>query len=90
MKKKVVEIGYKPRFLKQLKKLPQDLQDDVKSAIRRFQEDPDDPTLRLHKLHGHLEGAFSFSVNYSYRIIFDYGQDGRVLLLKVGDHSLYR
>src|SRR3989344_7945409 len=45
--------------------------------------------LKVHKLQGPLAGRHSFSVNYKTRIIFCYISKKEVVLLAIGDHSIY-
>ncbi len=84
-----MKILYKPTFLRQYKKLPKNLQKEVKEKINLFEDDPSHPFLKTHKLHGPLKGSYSFSVNYKYRIVFEYTKEGDAELLAVGDHSVY-
>lgn len=86
----MIQISYTPRFVRQFKKLSEELQDDIERSIELFQIAPQDRSLKLHKLGGKLRGYFSFSVNYRYRIVCE--QDGKNAwaLLAVGDHDVYR
>ena len=86
----IVKIGYKAAFLRMLKKLPPNLQLEVKEKIILFAGQPDHVSLRTHKLQGPLKGLCSFSVNYAYRIVFEYEDKSTVVLLAVGDHDVYR
>ena len=86
----VVIIGYKPSFVRQYRRFSPELQQDIQAAITRFQSDPRDPSLRVHKLGGKLRGFLSFSVNYRYRIVFLYEKKDTAVLLAVGDHDVYR
>ena len=85
-----IEIGFKPKFIREMRKLSDELREEVKEAIRRFRDNPHDPALRVHKLKGRLSGSMSFSVNYAYRVVFEYERSGMVILLTVGDHDVYR
>lgn len=85
-----MEILYTPQFLRQLKKLPLDIQDEAEEKIILFQSNSKHPFLKTHKLKGHFDGCYSFSVNYSYRIIFEYYPKDSVTFLSVGDHEVYR
>jgi addiction module RelE/StbE family toxin len=85
-----MEIYFTPRFRREFKKLPALLQDEVNEKIALFQNEPDHPHLRAHKLHGRLKDFYAFSVNYRYRIIFEYGKTRQSIhLLMIGDHALY-
>lgn len=84
-----MKIIYTPTFVRMYKKLPTALQEEVKERIQLFREDHNHTFLKTHKLKGRLKNRQSFSVNYSYRIIFHLEKD-TAFLLAVGDHSVYK
>lgn len=86
----MLNIAYKPAFIRQLQKLPPALQQEVKERIAGLRENHRNPTLHTHKLKGALEGRWSFSVNYQYRIVFAFEDKHSVVLLAIGDHDVYR
>ena len=67
-----MRIYYLPKFAKQYKKLPLAIKIQAEKKEKIFRKNPFDKSLKTHKLKGELEGFWSFSVNYSYRIIFDF------------------
>ncbi len=78
-----------PKFVRQFKKLPTEIK---KSAIQKekiFRSNPFDPRLKTHKLRGEFEGYWSFTVTYSYRIIFDFTDKETVRFYTIGDHDIY-
>ena len=81
---------YKPSFLRSLKKLSPELLAEAKEKISLFQQDPKHSFLKTHKLKGKLAGKFSFSVNYQYRIVFEYEKNDHAVLLGIGDHDIYK
>jgi len=83
-------IGYAPSFVRQYKKLSLELKEEVKEKIDLFSMNAKNPTLRIYRLKGKLQGRYSFSVNYAYRIIFEYRSKKEILLKAVGDHEVYR
>ena len=85
----MMKILYKPSFVRQYKKLPDALRQEVMDKVTLFKEDQSHPFLRTHKLNGKMEGYLSFSVNYEYRIIFQYEQDN-IALVAVGNHEIYQ
>lgn len=86
----MLEIVHTPGFLREYKKLPIGLQEEVKEKIELFKKNPGNPMLKTHKLSGKLKGFFSFSVNYQWRIIFEWDSKKSAALLAVGDHDIYR
>ena len=86
----MINTVYTPSFLKQYKKLPKTLKEEVREKIELFKQDPKHPFLKMHKLKGKLKNYYSFSVNYKYRIIFEYDTKTDIALLGVDDHDIYR
>ncbi len=84
------EIRYKPSFVRQYKKLDEGLKNDVKRTLDLLAQDPKNPHLKTHKLKGQLKGFWSCSVNFSYRIIFEFEKELVITCLAVGDHDVYR
>jgi addiction module RelE/StbE family toxin len=85
-----MEITYNVSFLRQLSKLNSDLREEAFEAVEKFKDIKNHKKLKVHKLSGRLSDYYSFSINYSHRIIFEYGKNKKeVTLLKVGDHSIY-
>lgn len=66
----------------------------VKEAAQRkeviFRENPFDPRLLTHKLHGKDKEAWSFSVSHSHRIKFVFLTPHSVLFLEIGTHEIYQ
>ena len=86
----MIEIFFKATFLKQVNELEKDLVQEVFEKIELFKERKNHKILKVHKLHGKLSGRFSFSINYSFRIVFQYNEDGHAVFLDIGDHDLYK
>jgi len=84
-----MKIAYTPKFVRLYKKLLPALQEEVDYKIDLFQKDPTIPSLKVHKLHGKLVGRYSFSVNYSYRIVFTYLSKEEAIFHVIGDHGIY-
>jgi len=64
------------------------LKDKIKKTLTIFKENPNHPSLRLHKLQGKRITDWSISVNNAVRIIFVYVAGG-VLFIDVGYHDIY-
>jgi len=78
------------RYIRSFRKLPRPIQDRLISRERLFRRDSTDPRLRTHKLTGPLKSLWSWSVDYEYRVLFEYLGPDSVLLHDVGTHSIYR
>ena len=85
-----MDISYSPSFVKQYKKLPPLLQEEVLEKVELFKDTKNHSLLKVHLLHGKLSGYYSFSVNYVYRVLFEKVKNKEVSLLKIGDHSIYQ
>ncbi len=86
-----MEIVYTSKFAREYKKLPDEVKDIAEKSEALFRKNPFDLKLKTHKLKGSLEGFFSFSIGYKYRIIFEFSKSKkRVYFHSVGDHDVYQ
>ena len=85
----MIKIGYAAAFVRRYDKLPLVLQQEVKEKIALLKDHQSHPLLHVHKLHGTHAGRLSLSANYRFRIIFRYINKSTVVLLTVGDHTIY-
>jgi addiction module RelE/StbE family toxin len=85
----LIQICYTPSFIKQYNKLEKSLQEETKSKIELFKDRINHKSLKVHKLKGRLQDRWSFSINYNYRIVFQHLSVNEVILLVIGDHSIY-
>jgi len=83
-------IAYSHHFVRQFKKLPANLQEEVLAKIELFKNEANHATLKVHPLQGHLAGCMSFSVNFRFRIVYGHLSDHEVILHSVGSHDIYR
>jgi mRNA-degrading endonuclease RelE of RelBE toxin-antitoxin system len=75
-------------FVRLHKKLPPDMQQQVKKTLTLFQANPAHPSLRHRKMAGQ-EDIYELSVSMQYRIT--YQQVGEIAYLrKVGTHDILR
>lgn len=82
---------YAPVFVKQFKKLEENLQKEVLEKIELFKNTKNHGLLKVHKLHGKFRGNYSFYVNYKIRIVFMWGnKKEEAILLTIGDHDIYK
>ena len=85
-----MKILYKATFIRQFDKLEKDLQDEIIEKIELFKNVSNHKNLKVHKLKGKLCDCYGFSVNYNYRIIFEYIKKDEAHLLSIGDHDIYK
>ena len=86
---KVNKITYSSHFAKAFKSLPEKIKELAIQKEKIFRADCFDSRLKTHKLKGKLKPYWSFSINYSYRILFEFQTDGEVSFIDVGTHSIY-
>lgn len=84
-----MEIVYLPKFARQFKKLPRDVQDAALEREQWFRTNPYDSRLHTHKLSGILEGRWAFSVTNRCRVIFKFMDEGLVKFYAIGNHDIY-
>lgn len=85
-----MEVSFSPTFLRAVRGLPQKLREEVIEKVDCLKDPKNHQSLKVHKLHGQLRDTHAFSVNYRFRVIFQYvGKPRRAYLLAVGDHDLY-
>jgi len=83
------KIFYQKIFLKRFKRLPISIQQKVFEKEEIFRKDFFDPRLKTHKLHGRFKNCYAFSVDFEYRIIFDFDKNKNVKFYSVGKHDIY-
>lgn len=83
-------IKYSPHFLRAAKKLDAKLAEQAGTAEAIFRKDCFDSRLKTHKLKGNLRDKWSFSISYSYRVLFVFEDKDSVTFLDVDDHSIYQ
>ncbi|MCT7951728.1 type II toxin-antitoxin system mRNA interferase toxin, RelE/StbE family [Ancylothrix sp. C2] len=74
-----------------MKKNPS-LKEAIQERLKILESDPFNPVLRSHKLKGELAGAWSCTVAYDCRIVFNFvmneetGEE-EILLINIGTHD---
>jgi len=86
---KIKNIYYSSRFEKVFKALPLAIKRQAIGKENIFRGDCFDKRLKTHKLKGNLEGYWAFSVNYSYRVLFEFSGGDEVGFVDIGTHSIY-
>ena len=78
---------YNKKVKKILKKHPE-LIGKYKKTIKLLEKNYQDPSLKLHKLHGKLKDFHSVSVNYEFRIILILKVIAdKIVLIDIGTHD---
>ena len=81
-----MRVSASSHFLRRARKLKPPRDQLLRAALRRFEDDPQDPLLRTHKLKGDLADYWAFSVDDDLRVLFRW--DGEVcFLLGLGTHD---
>jgi addiction module RelE/StbE family toxin len=70
--------------------LPQRIKDLAEKKETIFIKEPFSKMLETHKLHGEFTGFLAFSVNKSYRIVFDFIDENTVRFYDIGTHDIYK
>ena len=83
-----MDIYFSPRFKRSFKKYLSPFQRNVWKKIELFRIAPFHPSLKTHKLS--VDPLWAFSLDCKNRIVFQFIKDESVLLLSIGDHSIYR
>lgn len=86
----MIRVAYKATFLRQFDNLDAPLQEEILEKIEKFKNPANHQQLKAHKLHGRLKDFYSFSVNYRFRIVFEYLSSNETVLLAIGNHEVYR
>ena len=85
-----MQIIYSPQFKQEYRKLSDVIKRKAEKKEKIFRANPIDNQLKTHKLGGRFTGLWSFSIDYRYRIIFEFTEDKKVIFHTIGDHSLYK
>lgn len=90
-----MKIAWSPKSIRAFKRIvrrnPQ-LRPLIEQTLRQLAEDPFFPSLRTHKLAGNLSDIWSCSIDYNYRILFEFvtnpdDNEEAILLLNLGSHN---
>lgn len=87
----MMEIFVTAEFEDRYQNLPVILRQKAEKQERVFRENPFHPSLHTEKLEPKEREVWSFRIDRSYRVIFRFLGNGRVLFLTVGPHDwVYR
>ena len=84
-----MKIYYSRKFAREYKKLPKNVKRLAEEREPVFRCNPFDPSLRTHHLDGKLKEYLSFSLDYRYRIIFEFDTKDSVWFHSIGTHDIY-
>ena len=85
-----MQIIYSSSFARKYKKLSDQIKNIAEKQEKIFRQNPFDPRLKTHKLHGKLKNFYSFSIGYKYRIVFEFANKNTIYFHSVGTHSVYQ
>ena len=88
-------LEWTPAFIKAAKRFAKqhpELKEKITLVLLALEQDPFQPSLKLHGLGGKLKGIHGVSVTYSYRITMTLKiSEHALILLDIGDHDdVYR
>ncbi len=63
------------------------LERKFRTKLEKFQENPFDPSLETHKLSGKLKELWSFTIEYSQRVIFYFTDDEKAVFVDIGNQD---
>ena len=84
-----MQIIYTARFLRSIKKLSVEIQDDAIVALEKFECKKNHRALKLHKLSGSMQKYHAFAINYHYRIVIKI-EKGISYCMDISTHDVYR
>jgi addiction module RelE/StbE family toxin len=82
----VWDVGFKKCYRKRVKQNIQ-LKKKFWKKMEVFLSNPFSPQLRTHKLSGRLYGQWAFSLDDNYRVIFEFLDEDKILLIDIGTHD---
>ena len=89
-----LKIIYSSKFIRSYKKLPDKIKRLAEEKEKIFCQNPFDPRLKTHKLHGMFRGKiekyWSFSVGYKHRIVFRFTDKNTIRFYLIGTHRIYQ
>ncbi|MCX6717367.1 MAG: type II toxin-antitoxin system mRNA interferase toxin, RelE/StbE family [Candidatus Taylorbacteria bacterium] len=85
----MLNIKYSHHFVRKVSKLEDSLVEEIQDKIELLKDENNHQKLKVHKLHGVLDGSMSFYVNYKIRVIFEYISNKEIVLEDVGGHDIY-
>lgn len=87
-----MEIRLTSKFKKAYKRLPKSIKEKAKEKEKIFRKNPFDPRLESHTLQGKYKDYWAFSINNSWRIMFQFldTTKTKVAFINIGTHEIYK
>jgi len=85
-----MQIIYSLQFKREYQRLPDFIKGKAERREKIFRINPFNSRLKTHKLGGRLSDFWSFSIDYRYRIVFEFKSKDKIIFHIVGDHSVYK
>jgi addiction module RelE/StbE family toxin len=90
-----MKIAWTPKSLRAFKRIIRkkpSFRPLIEQTLRQLAEDPFHPSLHTHKLKGDFSNIWSCSIDYDYRILFEFvenpeDREEAILLLNLGSHD---
>lgn len=85
------KLIWTPKFIKEvdkfIRKYPE-LINSFKECMIKLENDSFSPSLKTHKLKGTLNNCYSSSINFKFRIVFEFSENSEeIILLNIGTHD---
>jgi len=87
---KIKNIYYSSHFSRTFKKLPAEIKKQAIQKEKLFRGNCFNEKLKTHKLKGHFGNHWAFSINHSYRIMFEFADNNSAGFVDIGTHSIYK
>ena len=80
------------KFKKAYRRLPKQIKEKAKAREKIFRQNPFNPILETHRLHGKYKDYLAFSIDKSYRIMLQFlnATKTKVAFINVGTHEIYK
>ena len=87
-----MEIYLTSKFKKAYKYLPELIKKKTKEKEKIFRENPFDVRLETHALHGKYKEYSAFSIDKSWRIMFQFlnSAKDKIVFINIGTHEIYK
>ena len=86
----MIEVAFSSSFKRAFKRRiagSQEREENFRSKLELFKNNPFTTGLKTHKLSGKLKNYWSFSVEYDLKIIFYFADKEKIIFVDVGTHK---